>query len=71
KKILVKIDDRYLSLAVGKSAYKISWEFNGGEISWSKLSKAFSENRSEADFEYPEDRTLQEMFGGNKPDGGA
>lgn len=63
KKILVKIEDRFLSLAVRKSDYKISWEFLGGALYWNKLQTAFSENRTEPEPAYLMDRNLKEIFG--------
>lgn len=63
KKILLKIEDRFLSLAVWRSDFKISWKFSGGEIYPDKLMKAFSQNRLEPDIYTPRSKSLEELFG--------
>ncbi|MCP4220867.1 MAG: RiPP maturation radical SAM protein 1 [bacterium] len=65
KKILLKIEERYLSLAVWASDYKISWHFAGGEIHPHKLLEAFYQNRVEPVqvSTMPADKSLKEIFG--------
>lgn len=64
KKILLKIEDRYLSLAVYDSEYPFDPIFPGGEVVWEKILKAFSQSKVEAVSVSPFafDMTLEDLF---------
>jgi ribosomal peptide maturation radical SAM protein 1 len=63
KRILLKMDDRFLSLAIRKSDYTISWNFSGGELYWGKLYNEFLNGRIVRNEPDAVDVTLQQMFG--------
>ncbi len=70
KKILLKLENRFLSLAVRKSAYKFFWEYNSGELDINKQKIEIPKKENQPEMESPAcfsmDKSLEELFGKRK-----